>query len=208
MTAKTQDFTHRYIPAKTPNAPTLLMLHGTGGDENSLLTLASAIYPEAAVLSPRGMVMEGAAPRFFRRLAEGVFDMEDLVFRTHELADWLNVAVAEYGIAPEKLVAVGYSNGANIAASLMFLRPEVLKYGALLRPMLPLTPEIAPDLSGAAALVAAGSYDPLIPTEETARLIDALKLYGANVTVQTQPTDHRLTNVDINATRAWILQTV
>lgn len=206
MAVQTSDFNHQYIPAKAADAPTLLMLHGTGGDEHSLLQLGAALAPDAALLSPRGQVMEGASPRFFRRLAEGVFDMEDLVFRTHELAEWVAAAAAEYGLDTQKIVAVGYSNGANIAGSLMFLHPDLLRYAVLLRPMLPLTPEVAPDLSGASVLVAAGKFDPLIPARETARLIDALTQYGANVTVETQQTDHRLTNNDVMAAEYWLKQ--
>ncbi len=129
---QTHDFTHEYVPAKAENALTLLLLHGTGGDERSLLTLGAQVAPGAGMLSPRGKVMEGPNPRFFFRFAEGVFDMEDLIFRTHELADWIEAAVAEYGIAPESLVALGYSNGANIAASVMLLRPTALRKAVLL----------------------------------------------------------------------------
>src|SRR5262245_28677490 len=129
----TKDFIHQYVPSSKASATTLLLLHGTGGDEQSLLSLGKQIAPEAALLSPRGKVLEGNNPRFFRRKAEGVFDLEDLIYRTHELADWIDVASREYQIMPESLVAVGYSNGANIASSIMLLRPDVLRSAILLR---------------------------------------------------------------------------
>lgn len=205
MTAQINDFTHRY--AESESGVTFLLLHGTGGDEEAMLPVANAIAPDAGVLSPRGKVLEGNAPRFFRRLAEGVFDMEDLTLRTHELADWVDVAAVEYGIDSDSLVAVGYSNGANIAASVMLLRPGVIKRAVLLRPMVPLVPETAPDLHGVSVLITAGVHDPLIPLQEAKRLADLLTSYGADVEFVAQPIDHRLTNADIQAAQDWLQRT-
>ncbi len=202
MAAQAHDFTHQY--AESEDGVTFVLLHGTGGDEYALIGLGNALDADAGVLSPRGKILENGSPRFFRRLAEGVFDMEDLVFRTHELADWIEAAAAEYGIDRDTLVAVGYSNGANIAASMLLLRPETLKRAILLRPMVPLVPESAPDLTGATVHIAAGASDPLIPLKESERLADLLKSYGAEVTFVRQPTGHQLVNADIAAAREWL----
>ena len=204
MSGDTQQFAHRYLPSTDPEATTLLMLHGTGGNEQSLLALGSQLAPGAALLSPRGKVLEGDSPRFFRRKAEGVFDLEDLIYRTHELADWIDAAIIEYRIARQSLVAVGYSNGANIAASIMLLRPHVLRRVVLLRPMVPLQPDQVPDLSGAEVLVSAGRSDPLVPLQESERLAQMLQGYGAQVTFQKQLADHRLTSADLSAAHDWI----
>src|SRR5205814_1230753 len=121
-----QDFIHVYQPGTSDTAPTLLLLHGTGGDEHSFVELGSALVPGAALLSPRGKILENGNPRFFRRLAEGVFDIEDLIVRTHELADFIEAAAIEYHFDLKSVIAIGYSNGANIAASLLLLRSTVL----------------------------------------------------------------------------------
>ena len=201
---QTKDFIHEYVPATDPNAPTLLLLHGTGGDETSLLSLGSQLAPGAGLLSPRGKVLEGGAPRFFRRLAEGVFDMEDLIFRTNELADWIEVASAEYGIAPDSLIALGYSNGANIAASILLLRPTVLRRAILLRAMVPLQPEQAPDLTGTHILIETGMMDPLIPPPEAERLSKMFQQYGAQVTFQRHPASHGLVSADLAVAHDWL----
>src|ERR671920_1283811 len=141
-------FVHRFDPAKEPGAPTLLLLHGTGGDENDLLPLGRMLDERAALLSPRGKVLENGMPRFFRRLAMGVFDQEDLVNRTHELAEFVTASASEYGFDPGRVFAVGFSNGANIAASLLLLHPSLLAGAVLLRPMVPFEPDTPPGLSG------------------------------------------------------------
>ena len=207
MTAQmtTQTFIHRYIPSDSP--ATLLLLHGTGGNENSLLSLGKQIAPGAALLSPRGKVLEGPNPRFFRRHSESVIDEADLVDRTHELADWIEAAISEYGISRESLVALGYSNGANIAANLLLRRPEVLKRAVLLRPMLLPEPEKAPNLDGTAALISAGISDTLLPLKDAEKLAQMLENYGAQVTFLAQRADHRLINADLSASSDWI-QTV
>jgi phospholipase/carboxylesterase/glyoxalase family protein len=207
MPGDTQGFAHRYLPSADPEAITLLMLQGTGGDEQSLLALGSQLAPGAGLLSPRGKVLEGDSPRFFRRKAEGVFDLEDLVYRTHELADWIEAACTDYHIAPQSLVAVGYSNGANIAASILLLRPHVLRRAVLLRPMVPLQPDQALDLTGTEVLISAGRSDPLVPLQESERLARLLQDFGAQVTLQRQLADHRLTSTDLSAAHDWIRST-
>ena len=149
------EFIHRFVPATDAYAPTLVALHGTGGDEAALIPLAPAIHPGAAVLSPRGRVLERGMPRFFARLSEGVFDQEDLAKRTIELADFIAWAAERYGFDPRRVYAVGHSNGANIAASVLLARPEALAGGVLFRAMVPFEPEALPDLSGNASRTAA-----------------------------------------------------
>src|SRR5262249_16993263 len=142
-------FVHRFVPAPSAGSgTTLLLLHGTGGNENDLLELGQTLAPNAALLSPRGKVSERGMPRFFRRLAEGVFDIEDLKFRTQALADFVASAASAYGFDPGKVIAVGYSNGANIAVSMLLLRPATLAGAVLFRPMVPFVPAVPPDLSG------------------------------------------------------------
>ena len=156
-------FDHRYLPGDDESGPTLLLLHGTGGNEEDLIPLGQELLPGAAILSPRGKVSEYGAPRFFRRLAEGVFDHEDLLFRTHELAGFVEAAAEEYGFDPSKVVAVGYSNGANVAASTILLHPGLLRAAVLFRAMVPFEPEVTPDLSGMPVFMAAGRMDRMIP---------------------------------------------
>ncbi|MEO7456093.1 MAG: alpha/beta hydrolase [Gemmatimonadaceae bacterium] len=191
---------HRWVPATTDGLPTLLMLHGTGGDENDLLPLGRMVLPGAAMLSVRGNVLEHGAPRFFRRLAEGVFDLPDLHARTLALADFLMAAANAYGFSPDSLYAVGYSNGANIAASLILSRPEVLAGGVLLRAMVPFEPEgQVPTLAGKKVLVSAGQFDQMIPRAGTERLVALLTEAGASVDVVWHPVSHGLTQGDVEA---------
>ena len=161
-------FIHRFRPAQETTAPlTLLLLHGTGGDENGLLELGRQLVPGAALLSPRGKVLENGLPRYFRRLAEGVFDLADLQLRTYELADFVETATQRYRLASDRIIAVGFSNGANIAASVLLLRPEVLAGAVLFRSMVPLVPAPMPNLHGKRVLLAAGRVDPIVSPEET-----------------------------------------
>jgi predicted esterase len=197
-------FIHRYEAGVNPNAPTLLLLHGTGGDENSLVQIGQQLAPEAGILSPRGKVLENGMPRFFRRLAEGVFDQEDLVARTHELAEFIQAAAEEYGFATSSLIAVGYSNGANVAASLMLLHPGLVQRAVLFRSMLPFTPATPIDLQGTSTLLLAGRYDDLIPNASVEALAGVLEGAGTNVELNWQPTDHRLTAADLAAAQGWI----
>lgn len=203
--AGAEAFVHRYVP---PNAGgprvTMLLLHGTGGGEDDLIPLGRALAPGAGLLSPRGKVLENGMPRFFRRLAEGVFDLDDLVARTQELAAFVEAASARYGFDPRHVVAAGFSNGANIAASLLFLHPGLLWGAILYRPMVPVTPSAAPDLSGIPVFIGAGKADPLVAPAETGRLAAMLRSWGAVVAVHWEPGGHGLTAGDIAAAAAWL----
>jgi phospholipase/carboxylesterase len=197
------DFNHEFVPGSSKR--TLLLLHGTGGNEHDLIPLGREIDPAAAILSPRGKVLENGMPRFFRRLAEGIFDEEDLKRRTHELADFVGAAAQHYEFAADEIVAVGYSNGANIAAGLLLLRPETLRAAILFRAMVPLVPEKLPDLSSARVWIGAGNQDPIIPTSETQRLVDLLRTAGADVTIRFVNAGHGLTNNEIEFARDWLM---
>jgi phospholipase/carboxylesterase len=197
-------FVHRYVPGEDESGPTLLLLHGTGGNEEDLVPLGETLAPGAAFLSPRGKVSEYGAPRFFRRLAEGVFDHEDLLFRTHELAEFVQAASEEYGFDASKVVAVGYSNGANVAASTILLHPGLLRAAVLFRAMVPFEPDLAPDLSGMPVLLAAGRLDRMIPPHNTQRLADILLEAGADVDLRWRDTGHPLTYEDVAEAKAWL----
>jgi predicted esterase len=199
------DFIHSWVPGNSPR--TLLLLHGTGGTENDLLPLGRTLDPEANLLSPRGKVLENGMPRFFRRLAEGVFDEEDLVLRAHELADFIGKASEQYDFDRKELFAVGYSNGANIAGALLLLRPGTLAGAALLRAMVPLVPEVLPDLHGAPVLIAEGNHDPIVSVEEAHSLAALLRSAGAKVTDHFENAGHGLTEDTVNAARRWLAET-
>jgi phospholipase/carboxylesterase len=182
-------------------------LHGTGGNENDLLSLGHQLDSEAALLSPRGKVLErDITPRFFCRLAEGVFDMEDLKFRTNELADFVEKASTVYGFDARKVMAVGYSNGANIAASILLLRPQTLSGAILFRAMVPLVPDKLPNLSGKRVFMSSGLQDPIATKNEAETLFNMLRKAGANVTLQWQDSGHELIEADIQAARQWLEQ--
>jgi predicted esterase len=197
------DFIHEFVPGKSDR--TLLLLHGTGGNERDLIPLGRDLDPTASLLSPRGKVLENGMPRFFRRIAEGVFDLEDLKKRTNELADFVAAAAQRYGFAADNVVAVGYSNGANIAASMLLLRPEILSAAILFRAMVPLVPERQPNLSSAHVWIGAGSNDPIIPTSETKRLAELLRSAGADVTMRHFSAGHELTPADVESARDWMM---
>ena len=196
------DFIHEFAPGSS--ARTLLLLHGTGGNERDLIPLGHELDPNASLLSPRGKVLENGMPRFFRRLAEGVFDLEDLQKRTHELADFVKAAAKHYKIDINKIVAVGYSNGANIAASVLLLRPEVLSAAILFRAMVPLIPETPPDLGSVRVWIGAGSNDPIVPASETKELAELLRGAGADVTIRFFQAGHDLTQQDVEAAQEWL----
>lgn len=204
MPPRDLSFVHRFVPGAEPAAPTLLLLHGTGGNEDDLLPLGPMLWPGAALLSPRGQVLEHGMPRFFRRLAEGVFDLDDLRRRTDDLAAFVDAARDRYGIERDRLVAVGYSNGANIAASVLLLRPEVLARAVLWRAQVPIEPATAPDLSRHDVLITGGLRDPLIPRSSTERLQTLLMASGARVQVSWLDTGHELTRTDIDQAHAWL----
>jgi phospholipase/carboxylesterase len=196
------DFIHEFV--RGSSSRTLLLLHGTGGNERDLLPLGHELDPNASLLSPRGKILENGMPRFFRRLAEGVFDLEDLKTRTNELADFVAAAARHYELAADNIVGVGYSNGANIAASMLLLRPEIMHAAILFRAMVPLIPDILPDLSSVGVWTGAGDQDPIIPSSETQRLVDLLRQAGADVTVRFFNAGHGLTNSDIEKAGQWL----
>jgi phospholipase/carboxylesterase len=192
---------HRFVPGSDPARPPVLLLHGTGGNEDDLLPLGPMIAPGAALLSPRGKVLEGGMPRFFRRLAEGVFDEEDVRRRANELADFIAEARRSYGL--EAPIAVGFSNGANIAAAVLLLRPEALAGAVLLRAMVPLAMPPAADLSSKPVLILSGAADPIIPADNATRLAATLRAAGAEVEHKTLPTGHGLSQADVALAKTW-----
>src|SRR5215472_8251692 len=196
----TEEFIYRFVQPKGEGVPPLLLLHGTGGDENDLLQLGTMVSPNSALLSPRGRVLENGMPRFFRRLAEGVFDEDDVRRRALELADFVD----EARLRIDRPIALGYSNGANIAAALMLLRPGTLAGAALLRAMVPLSDPPHPDLSGVPVLIASGMADPIVPASNSARLAAMLRDAGAEVSHQALPVGHQLSRADLAMLRDWL----
>ena len=199
------DFIHHFIPThETPPHRVLLLLHGTGGNENDMIPLGRDLDPAAALLSLRGNVLENGMPRFFRRLSEGVFDEEDVVRRANELADFIPAAAAKYEFDPAMLTAIGYSNGANIAAAVLLLRPGVIKSAVLLRAMVPLTPAALPDLAGTRVMICSGTHDPIVPIENAKRLTTMLREGGADVTLRLEDASHQLVFDEIAAAKNWL----
>ena len=196
------DFLHEFVPGTSSR--TLLLLHGTGGNERDLIPLGRELDPNSSLLSPRGKILENGMPRFFRRLAEGVFDLEDLKTRTIELADFVAAAVGHYKIAADDIVGVGYSNGANIAASMLLLRPEIMRAAILFRAMVPLIPDKLPDLSSVRVWIGAGDQDPIIPPLEAQRLVELLRKAGADVTIRFFDAGHGLTNNEVETAGQWL----
>ena len=195
-------FIHRFEPATSAGSSPLLLLHGTGGDENDLLGLGKMISPGSALLSPRGRVLEHGMPRFFRRLAEGVFDEEDVRRRALELGDFVSEARRRYGIAAP--IAVGFSNGANIAAALLLLQPDALAGAILLRAMVPLSDAPKPNLAGKPVLLLSGQADPIVPASNSAQLAAQLAAAGAQVEHKVLPAGHQLSQADVTLARGWI----
>ncbi len=197
-------FTHRLEHGSGHNTPPLLLLHGTGGDENDLIELGRMVAPEAALLSPRGKVLEGGMPRFFRRLAEGVFDEQDVERRANELADFVSEAREAYSLpAP---IALGFSNGANIAAATLLLRPDALAGAVLIRAMVPLSQHPAADLTGKPVLILSGAMDPMVPADNAARLAALLSASGACVQHRTLPSGHGLSQADVALSRQFLTE--
>ena len=196
------DFVHEFVPGNSARA--LLLLHGTGGNERDLIPLGRHLDPDAALLSPRGKVLENGMPRFFRRLSEGVFDLEDLKQRTQELGDFILAAAKDYGFETAKIIAVGFSNGANIAASLLLLRPELLRAAILFRAMVPLVPDPLPKLSSTRVLISAGNQDPIVSTTGAENLAHLLRNCGANVDLLFVNAGHGLIDADVQNARAWL----
>jgi len=204
----TQSFRHFYRSGTGPTPISLLLLHGTGGDENDLVPLADLVAPGATLISPRGQVIENGAPRFFRRFAEGVLDIDDWRERSQALADFVASICAEQGIAPSTLFAVGYSNGANIAQGLLLLRPEVLGGAVLFRPMF-ITDDVAvKDLSRRPVLLLGGVSDPIAAPEDLPRIAELLQKRSASVTVKAVKGSHGLVPEDIIAAQHWLAERV
>jgi phospholipase/carboxylesterase len=201
MDRQETDFIHVF-EAGNKDKPPLLLLHGTGGDERDLLPLGRMVAPGFTLLSPRGKVLEHGMPRFFRRLAEGVFDEADLIRRTDELADFVETARAAHGLAAP--VALGFSNGANIAAAMLYRQPDVLSGAALIRAMTPFAQAPENPLSGKPVLILSGDADPILPAENAARLAAALEAAGAEVSHLVLPAGHGLTQPDLKLTTEWM----
>jgi phospholipase/carboxylesterase len=207
VTNRLGGFAHRFIPApssKKKSSITLLLLHGTGGNENDLIPFGRELPPNASILSPRGKVIENGMPSFFRRFAEGVFEVEDLKSRSNELADFITSASKEYEFNPDGVVAVGYSNGANIAAGILLLRPEVLFGAVLLRATLPFVPERLPNLSGKSIFLSERKYDQYAGPANAERLKEILQRSGAIVTLNWESIDHSLTQEEIYKAREFL----
>ncbi|WP_339188853.1 MULTISPECIES: alpha/beta hydrolase [unclassified Paenibacillus] len=195
---------HVFRKGKDITKPTLVLFHGTGGNEQDLLPLAEMLSPDSSVLGIRGNVLENGMPRFFRRLAEGVFDEADLVFRTHEIKRFLDEAAEKYGFDANNLVAVGYSNGANIAGSLLFHYKDIFRAAVLLHPMVPLRNVELPSLEGVSIFIGAGTNDPLITSTETQELEGILQKAGAEVTTHWGNQGHRLSMAEAEAAKDWL----
>lgn len=197
-------FHHKYVAAKDTRAPTLLLLHGTGGTEDDLLELGRHLLPQAALLSPRGAVSENGMARFFRRIAAGVFDLDDLRLQTRNLAQFVEDAAKSYGFEAETVVAVGYSNGANIAASLLLLHPHVFAGAILFHAMVPIVPQSLPDLAGVPVFMASGRRDTMIPPAQSEELARLLRASGAEVTLHWEQGGHSLTMEEVDAATEWL----
>ena len=203
----TQDlgFIHRFVPAKdSASEETLLVLHGTGGDENDLISIGQAVAPGAAILSPRGNVLENGAPRFFRRIAEGVFDPKEVRSRAEELARFIRAAAVTYRLDAGRIFALGYSNGANIASTIMLIEPGILQGSILLRPMLVYEPTEHNDLAGSAVFISAGRMDPIVPTTSVERLVTLFESLHADVTLKWQLTGHSLVPSEVREAAEWL----
>lgn len=197
-------FVHRFRPATSGSRDTLLLLHGTGGNEDDLIGIAGTVAPGAAVISPRGNVLESGAPRFFHRLAEGVFDPAEVRSRGEELARFVRAAVASYDLDPARVFALGYSNGANIASTVMLIDPELILAAILLRPMLVFEPGERVDLTGKEVLISAGRVDPIVPVASIQKLAELLEERGAAVTVKWQLGGHNLVPSEIKEASDWL----
>lgn len=198
-------FIHRFVPAQhSTSGETLIILHGTGGDENNLLGIGQAVAPGAALLSLRGNVLENGAPRFFKRLAEGVFDPKEVRSRAEELARFIRAAISNYGLDASRVYALGYSNGANIASTVIFIEPGLLQGAVLFRPMLVFEPEELDDLSGSSVFISAGRMDPIVPVSSVERLAELFESSHAVVTLKWQLAGHNLVPSEVREAADWL----
>ncbi|MFL5489175.1 MAG: alpha/beta hydrolase [Gemmatimonadaceae bacterium] len=196
-------FIHRFVPTDSPSGETLLVLHGTGGNESDLIGIGQAVAPGAAILSPRGNVLENGAPRFFKRLAEGVFDPQEVRSRAEELARFIRAAVVTYRLDASRVFALGYSNGANVASTVMLIEPGLLQGAILFRPMVVYEPEENKDLSGSAVLLSAGRMDPIVPATSVERLVELFESAHADVTLKWQLAAHNLLPSEVREAADW-----
>jgi len=197
-------FIHRFVPAEdSASGDTLVVLHGTGGDENDLISIGQAIAPGAAIVSPRGNVLENGAPRFFKRLAEGVFDPKEVRSRAEELARFIRAAVVTYRLDPARVFALGYSNGANVASTVIFVEPGILQGAILFRPMLVYEPSERNDLTGSAVFISAGRMDPIVPAASVERLVELFESGHAEVTLKWQLAGHNLVPSEVREAAEW-----
>lgn len=202
--SKDLGFTHRFVPASdSSSGETLLVLHGTGGDENDLIGIGQAIAPGAAIVSPRGNVLENGAPRFFKRLAEGVFDPKEVRTRAAELARFIRAAIVTYRLDSTRVFALGYSNGANIASTVMLVEPGIIQGAILFRPMLVYEPDKKSDLTGSAVFISAGRMDPIVPTASVERLVELFETAHAEVTLKWQLAAHNLVPSEVREASEW-----
>lgn len=198
-------FIHRFVPAEDADSgETLLVLHGTGGDENDLIGIGQTIAPGAAILSPRGNVLENGAPRFFKRLSEGVFDPKEVRSRGEELARFIRAAIAKYALDASRVYALGYSNGANAASTVMFIDPRLLQGSILFRPMLVFEPPERADLGGASVFISAGRMDPIVPVTSVERLVELFESARAEVTLKWQLAGHNLAPSEVREAAEWL----
>lgn len=198
-------FVHRFAPAEEPaSGDALIVLHGTGGDENDLIGIGQAVAPGAAILSPRGNVLENGAPRFFKRLAEGVFDPKEVRSRGKELASFIRAAITRYSLDATRIYALGYSNGANIASTVMFIEPDLLQGAIMFRPMLVFEPEGKNDLSGSRVFISAGRMDPIVPASSVERLVELFEASHAEVTMKWQLAGHNLAPSEVREAAEWL----
>ena len=195
---------HQYIHQPgNGGGPTLVLLHGTGGDAANFLRFGRLLAPDATMLSVQGPVLEHGAARFFRRMGEGVYDMEDLKQRTGDLGDFLTAAFSKHNIDPAKAVGVGYSNGANILVNLAFERPGLLPKLALAHPLIPYEPPMT-NLANHEVLITAGRRDPISPAPLTLQLEAALRSRGATVEMVWRPGGHEIDGGEIEAIRGFL----
>lgn len=203
--AEELDFIHKFAAARDGGSDmTLLLLHGTGGNEDDLIPLGISLAPEANILSPRGRVIENGMPRFFRRFSEGVFDIDDLKLQTHSLAQFTEQASATYGFDLDKIIAVGFSNGANMAASLLLLVPRLLSGAILFRPMVPLELAVKPDLSEVSVLLMAGRQDTIVPPSQPEKLSEILRAAGADVSIHWSDSGHGIMPEEVRQAQKWL----
>lgn len=197
------ELAYRFVPG-ADTGPVLVVLHGTGGTPDDLLPLARELWPDAPVLAPAGPVSEHGMGRWFRRLAEGVFDTEDVIARAGQLADFLRVARVRHELGDRPLVAVGFSNGANIAAAVALLHPDVLTRVVLFNAMLPVPDPPRLDLTGTRVLLVNGRRDPMAPVDSARRLVALLREGSADVREHWHPGGHQLTLDGVAAAKGWL----